>query len=48
MDIVTLVSNRLEKQDIRFCEAVPIEKRVAICRWKVDCGKHYKKLLRRN
>ena len=30
MDIVTLVRNRLEKQDTRFREAVSIEKRVAI------------------
>ena len=30
MDIVTLVRNRLEKQDTRFCKAVPIKKRVAI------------------
>ena len=30
MDIVTLVRNRLEKQDTRFLEAVPIEKRAAI------------------
>ena len=30
MDVVTLVRNRLEKQDTRFREAVPIEKRVAI------------------
>ena len=30
MGIVTLIRNRLEKQDTRFREAVPIEKRVAI------------------
>ena len=30
MGIVTLARNRLEKQDTRFREAVPIEKRVAI------------------
>ena len=64
-DIVTLVRNRLEKQDTPFLEAVPIEKRVAIALWclatgnsyqcfknicctKIDCGKHYIKLWRRN
>ena len=30
MNVVTLVRNWLEKQDTRFREAVPIEKRVAI------------------
>ena len=30
MGIVTLARNRLEKQDTRFREAVPIEKRVEI------------------
>ena len=30
MGIVTLARNRLEKQDTRFREAVPVEKRVAI------------------
>ena len=30
MDTFTLVRNRLEKQDTRFCEAFPIEKRVVI------------------
>ena len=64
--IVTLVRNRLEKQDTRFREAVPIEKKMSDCFMafsdlellpqyfkniycrKIDCGKHYKKLLRRN
>ena len=32
-DVVTLVRNRLEKQDTRFHEAVPIEKRVATALW---------------
>ena len=30
MDIVTLVRNRLKKQDTQFREAVPVEKRVVI------------------
>ena len=31
MDIVTLVRNRLEKQDSGFREAVPIEKKSSDC-----------------
>ena len=37
-DIVTLVRNRLEKQDTRFREAVSIEKRVAITLWPLATG----------
>ena len=37
-DVVTLVRNRLEKQDTRFHEAVPIEKRVAIALWRLANG----------
>ena len=41
-DIVTLVRNRLEKQDTQFCEAVPIEKRVAIALWRLATGNSYR------
>ena len=37
-DIVTLVRNRVEKQDTRFHEAIPIEKRVAIALWRLVNG----------
>ena len=40
-DIVTLVRNRLEKQDTRFREAVSIEKRVAITLWPLATGSCY-------
>ena len=40
-DIVTLVRNRLEKQDTRFREAVPKEKRVAIALWRFATGNSY-------
>ena len=38
IDIVTLVRNRLEKQDTRFREAASIEKRVAIPLWRLATG----------
>ena len=41
MDIVTLVRNRLEKQDTQFREAVPIEKKVAIALWGLATGNSY-------
>ena len=41
-DIVTLVRNRLEKQDNQFREAVPIEKRVAIALWRLATGNSYR------
>ena len=51
MDILALVRNRLEKQDTRFCKAVPIEKRVAIafrishqkCSMKKGALRHFTK-----
>ena len=42
MDMVSLVRNRLEKQDTRFHEAVPIEKRVAIALWRLATGNSYR------
>ena len=42
MDIVTLVRNRLEKQDARFREAVAVEKRVAIALWRLATGNSYR------
>ena len=40
VDIVTLIRNRLEKQDTRFREAVPIE-RVVIALWRLATGNSY-------
>ena len=39
--IVTIVRNRLEKQDIQFREAGPIEKMVAIALWRLVTGNSY-------
>ena len=41
-DIATLVRNRLEKQDTRFREAVPKEKRVAIVLWRFATENSYR------
>ena len=41
MNIVTIVRNRLEKQDIQFREAGPIEKMVAIALWRLVTGNSY-------
>ena len=41
MDILTLVRNRLEKQDTRFREAVSIEKRVVVALWRLATGNSY-------
>ena len=46
MDIVILVRNKQEKQDTRFREAVPIEKRVAIALWRLAIGNSYRGLLK--
>ena len=46
MDIVTLVRNKQEKQDTRFREAVPIEKRVATALWCLAIGNSYRGLLK--
>ena len=42
MHIVTSVNNSLEKQDIRFRETVPIEKRVTIALWRLPTGNSYR------
>ena len=44
MDIVTLVRNRLEKQDTRFREVIPIKKRIAIALCRLATGNSYRSL----
>ena len=48
MDIVTVVRNRLEKQDTRFREAIPIENKVAIAFRSSHQGCSMKKGVLRN
>ena len=45
-DIVRVVQAALEKRDIQFRRAIPIEKRVAIALWRLSTGNSFQRLFK--